>query len=58
MKTKYEDHEVEVTCRHCDHDVSEVDLAKSECPNCKAVLQLKQSVTVSVTMPPLFGESM
>lgn len=58
MKTKYEDHEVEVICRSCDYDLSETDLENLQCKNCGEPLQLKQNVTVSVTMPPLFGGSM
>jgi len=58
MKTKYEDHEVEVMCRNCGYDLTAKDANKNDCPDCKQTLELQQNVTVSVSLPPLFGDSM
>jgi len=51
-------HTVEVMCANCNHDLPEVALNASTCPNCSAPLNLKQNVSISVAeLPPIFGST-
>lgn len=51
-------HEVEVVCAHCGYDLDPTELMNDTCSDCGTPLNLKRSVSITVTTIPLFGASM
>ena len=51
-------HEIEILCKHCGYDIDETELEADTCSDCGKPLELKQSVAITVTSIPLFGETM
>jgi len=66
MKVKYDaainergdvepEHAVEVVCAGCGYDLDAAELEADTCSDCGNSLQLKRSVSITVTTLPLFG---
>jgi len=66
MKVKYDaaineqgdvepEHAVEVVCASCGYDLDAAELEADTCSDCGNSLQLKRSVSITVTTLPLFG---
>jgi len=66
MKVKYDaainergdvepEHAVEVVCAGCGYDLDAAGLEADTCSDCGNSLQLKRSVSITVTTLPLFG---
>jgi len=51
-------HDIEVVCRNCGYDLDESELEADTCSDCGQPLELKQSIAITVTSIPLFGETM
>jgi len=49
------EHEVEVVCANCGYDLDAAELEAATCSHCGNSLELKRSVAITVTTPPLFG---
>ena len=49
------EHEIEVVCANCGYDLDAVELEADACSDCGNSLELKRSVAITVTTPPLFG---
>lgn len=52
-------HTIEVVCGYCGFDLDEAELAAATCSDCGEPLELKQSVSITVTtLPPIFGQTL
>ena len=51
-------HDIEIVCKHCGYDLDEAEIEADTCSDCGQPLELKQSVAITVTSIPLFGETM
>jgi hypothetical protein len=50
-------HEIEAVCFHCGYDIDEAELEADTCSDCGQPLKLRQSVAITVSSMPLFGET-
>tara|TARA_R110000823_G_scaffold81727_1_gene185781 strand:- start:34 stop:246 length:213 start_codon:yes stop_codon:yes gene_type:complete len=51
-------HEIEVVCAGCGFDLDVAELEADTCSDCGNSLELKRSVSITVTTLPIFGVSL